>query len=95
MKNQSSYSLTNSGISSLKIEYSKAISSTVDYAVGWNMISVPVRAETWYPGTFPSSNSLAYGFNNGYYSRSVSKQIRILAKIPFIGHNPGDRFKNK
>lgn len=67
MREQSSYVLTNSGITSLKIEY--LYKSTVNVSVNpfWNMVSVPVLAENMHvTSLFPGCYLPAYGYNNGY-----------------------------
>ncbi|HVO74519.1 MAG TPA: LamG-like jellyroll fold domain-containing protein, partial [Ignavibacteriaceae bacterium] len=67
MHGQSSYMLTNSGISSLKIEFGKQIYRSIDLIAGWNMISLPTRAADMSKGSlFPSATSSAFGFENQY-----------------------------
>ena len=68
MRNQSSYTLTNSGISSLKIEYNNlTLSSSV--TSGWNIVSVPLRTnDMLYSTLFPGVASQAYLYANGYVS---------------------------
>ena len=68
MRNQSSYTLTTSGITSLKIEYNNiTLASSVN--TGWNIVSVPVRtSDMLYSTLFPSVASQAYTYSNGYVS---------------------------
>ncbi len=68
MRNQSSYTLTNSGITSLKIEYNNVtLASSVNS--GWNIVSVPVRtSDMLYSTLFPGVASQAYTYSNGYVS---------------------------
>jgi len=67
MKVQNSFTLTNSGIATLAIEGSKEITIPVSFAVGWNLVSVPILASDMSVLTlFPNSNSSAYQFDNGY-----------------------------
>ncbi|MBI2418563.1 MAG: hypothetical protein HYV28_11820, partial [Ignavibacteriales bacterium] len=67
MKSQSSYILTNTGISALKIEYSGRMCKDVVLASGWNILSVPVTATSMATAVlFPAANSPAYGYNNNY-----------------------------
>ncbi len=68
MRNQSSYTLTTSGITSLKIEYNN-ITLASSVTSGWNIVSVPVRtSDMLYSTLFPSVASQAYTYSNGYVS---------------------------
>ncbi len=68
MRNQSSYTLTNSGITSLKIEYNN-ITLASSVTSGWNIVSVPVRtSDMLYSTLFPGVASQAYTYSNGYVS---------------------------
>ncbi|MBK6878566.1 MAG: hypothetical protein IPG99_19560 [Ignavibacteria bacterium] len=71
MRNQSSYTLTTSGITSLKIEYNNiTLASSVN--TGWNIVSVPVRtSDMLYSTLFPGVASQAYTYSNGYVSISM------------------------
>ena len=68
MRNQSSYTLTTSGITSLKIEYNN-ITLASSVTSGWNIVSVPVRtSDMLYSTLFPGVASQAYTYSNGYVS---------------------------
>lgn len=72
MRNQTSFTLTNSGISSLKIEYlyNRTLSSSV--SSGWNIVSVPLRTQDMlYTTLFPGVISQAYTYSGGYVSISM------------------------
>lgn len=74
MKTQNSYVLTNSGITSLKIEYTKETCSSYSYASGWGLYSVPVVTNNMAASAiFPQSNSPVYEFSNtsGYFAQSI------------------------
>jgi PKD repeat protein len=67
MRNQNSYVLNLSGITSMKIDYyySRTLTSSVNS--GWNIVSVPVRApDMTYSTLFPGVASQAFIYNNGY-----------------------------
>lgn len=67
MKLTNSYSLTNTGITALKIEYSQQICFDVNLNQGWNIVSVPVAASDMNTQTlFPGFTSPTYTYNNGY-----------------------------
>ncbi|MDY0081888.1 MAG: YCF48-related protein [Ignavibacteriaceae bacterium] len=66
MKNQSSYTLTNSEITSLKIIFI-GLSKTIFVKGDWNIISVPLIAEDMsVSNLFPSASSSAFSFHDGY-----------------------------
>jgi len=68
MRNQNSYTLTNSGITSLKIEYNN-ITLASSVTSGWNIVSVPVRtSDMLYSTLFPGVASQAYTYSGGYVS---------------------------
>lgn len=72
MRLQTSYTLTNSGLTSLKIEYlyNQTLSSSV--TSGWNIVSVPLRTQDMlYTTLFPGVASQAYVYSNGYVSISM------------------------
>ncbi|MBX7042953.1 MAG: T9SS type A sorting domain-containing protein [Ignavibacteria bacterium] len=72
MRNQTSYTLTNSGITSLKIEYlyNQTLSGSV--SPGWNIVSVPLRTtDMLYTALFPGVASEAYTYSGGYVSISM------------------------
>ncbi len=72
MRNQSSYVLTLSGLTSLKIEYyySRTFSTSVNS--GWNIISVPVRAPDMnYTSIFYGTSSQPFAYNNGYVTTTT------------------------
>jgi len=67
MKNQNSYTVPNTAITSLVIETTDVLTCTVRVAAGWNIISVPVQATDMSVTTlFPGAASSAFQFNNGY-----------------------------
>ncbi len=67
MRNQNSYVLTLSGLTSLKIEYYYSRTYTTSVTTGWNILSVPVRAtDMTYSTLFPGVASQAFTYNNGY-----------------------------
>ncbi|MBK6878563.1 MAG: T9SS type A sorting domain-containing protein [Ignavibacteria bacterium] len=71
MTKQSSFTLTNSGITSLKLEYrfNPTIGTSVN--LGWNIVSVPLRTSNMlYTVLFPGVASQAYKYSNGYESIS-------------------------
>jgi hypothetical protein len=69
MRTQTSYTLTNAGISSLKIEYMYNQIQTTSVSSGWNIVSVPLRTQDMlYSALFPSVASPAYTYSNGYVS---------------------------
>lgn len=73
MYNQSSYTLTNTGITSLKIEYSDPPPCR-DFNVlsNWNIVSVPLLAPNMNASTlFPTAISSAFAYNNGYVSTTT------------------------
>jgi len=73
MKTQNSYTLTNTGITSLKIVFSSCVNVTV--FSGWNLVSVPLVAPDMNFSTlFPSYLPPAYGYNNGYVN-ATSAQV--------------------
>ncbi len=72
MRNQTSYTLTNAGITSLKIEYlyNQTLSGSV--SPGWNIVSVPLRtSDMLYTALFPGVASEAYTYSGGYVSISM------------------------
>jgi hypothetical protein len=67
MKNQNSYTVPNTAITSLIIETTDVLACTVRVAAGWNIISVPVQAtDMSVTALFPGAASSAFQFNNGY-----------------------------
>lgn len=67
MRNQNSYVLNFSGLTSLKIEYYYSRTYTASVTSGWNIISVPVRAQNMnYLSLFPGATSQAFTYSNGY-----------------------------
>lgn len=72
MKNQTSYTLTNTGITSLKIEYKNQICKDINVLNGWNMISIPVTSSDMSKvSLFPTATSPAYAFSNGYITATT------------------------
>ncbi len=72
MRSQTSYTLTNAGITSLKIEYlyNQTLSGSV--SPGWNIVSVPLRtSDMLYTALFPGVASEAYTYSGGYVSISM------------------------
>ncbi|HQI42290.1 MAG TPA: YCF48-related protein, partial [Ignavibacteriaceae bacterium] len=71
MKKQSSYTLTNSGISSLQISF-RGLSKTISVIADWNMISVPlITVDMSVNNLFPAAGSPAYIYNNGYLTEDT------------------------
>jgi photosystem II stability/assembly factor-like uncharacterized protein len=67
MNQNNSYTLTNTGISSLKIEYNPQSCANVILNQGWNILSVPVLTSNMTTQTlFPNFSSPTYQYNNGY-----------------------------
>ncbi len=67
MKAQSSYTLTNSAVNSLRISYQKQVCSTLSLLPDWNMVSIPVTpANATATAIFPTSSSYVFSYNNGY-----------------------------
>ncbi|MDP4174654.1 MAG: YCF48-related protein [Bacteroidota bacterium] len=67
MKAQSSFTLTNAEMTSLKMEYKKYLTSGVNISSGWNLISVPVISNDMSTQSlFPGFSSSTYLFSNGY-----------------------------
>ena len=67
MKLTNSYTLTNTGITALKIEYTKQVCLNINLTQGWNIVSVPVAALDMNTQTlFPGYTSPTYTYNNGY-----------------------------
>lgn len=67
MKTESSYVLSNTGITQLKIEYRLDVCLDVDLVAGWNMVSVPVQAVDMQLTTlFPDVSPPAYYYTNTY-----------------------------
>lgn len=67
MKTQNSYSLANTGITSLKIQYSYLTCQNVDVFSNWNLVSIPVlTADMNFASLFPGYLPPAYKYNNGY-----------------------------
>ncbi len=72
MKNQSSFILTNPGITSLKIEYTYSLTMSTSASEGWNIVSVPLRTQDMlYTTLFPGVASQAYAYSGGYVSLSM------------------------
>jgi photosystem II stability/assembly factor-like uncharacterized protein/uncharacterized protein YegL len=70
MKSQTSFVLTNSGITSFKIEYSQRMVKAVAVSAGWNIVSVPLLSNNMSKnGLFPSAISSAFAFDNGYVAK--------------------------
>jgi immune inhibitor A len=67
MKANSSYSLTNTGIKTLLIKYSRLMRVKVNLAKDWNILSVPVTAANMNTTIlFPDFGSSTYLYNDGY-----------------------------
>lgn len=73
MKSQTSYVVTNSGLSALKIEYTRQLCKDIALASGWNIVSVPINSSTSMATgvIFPAATSPAYGYNSNYVMSSV------------------------
>lgn len=72
MRAQNSYTLTNTAITSLKIEYSNSPCADVNVVSNWNIVSVPVLAQNMsVSNLFPTATSPAFAFNNGYVSTTT------------------------
>ena len=69
MKEVSEYTVTNTALNTLLIEYSEEIDVDVNVNSGWNLVSVPVLAEDMSVSSlFENATSSAFTFNNGYVS---------------------------
>lgn len=67
MKAQSSVAVSNTGITALKVEYSKQACSNLSLNSGWNIVSIPLAASSMSAATlFPQATSAVFGFTNGY-----------------------------
>lgn len=67
MKNQSSFTLTEPGITSFQVNYTPEFCHSVLADSGWNMISVPLLAEDMsLDSLFPTAASSAFVYDNGY-----------------------------
>ncbi|MBI2418771.1 MAG: T9SS type A sorting domain-containing protein [Ignavibacteriales bacterium] len=67
MKTLSTYSLTNTGITALKIEYTKQLSMPMTMNDGWNMFAMPLVASNMTVATlFPQATSSVFLYNSGY-----------------------------
>ena len=67
MKTTNTVSVTNSGISTLLIKFSKQLCKDVILTAGWNMFGVPLNAADMTVATlFPAATSQVYGYNAGY-----------------------------
>jgi PKD repeat protein len=72
MRNQSSYVLTNTGITTLRIEFLNKRSVSVNVNPFWNMLSVPLLADNMnVTALFPGCYLPAYTFNNGYVTATT------------------------
>ncbi|MBI2419489.1 MAG: T9SS type A sorting domain-containing protein [Ignavibacteriales bacterium] len=73
MKSVSSYVLTNTGITALKIEYTRSLCRDISLAAGWNIVSVPLVSSGSMATAvlFPAATSPAYGYNNNYVLSTV------------------------
>jgi hypothetical protein len=73
MKNDSTYTLTNTGITSLRIgPLEEYICRNVVVANNWNLVSVPLAAANMAVNSlFPNAVSAAFAYNNGYVETSM------------------------
>ncbi len=72
MRNQNSYTLSLTGITSLKIDYMYNQTLYTSVYSGWNIVSVPLRTQDMlYTTLFPGVASQAYTYSNGYASISM------------------------
>jgi len=72
MKTQNNYVLTNTGITSLLIEYNDKLCFDADVVDNWNILSVPVLTDDMSKDIlFPTSTSNAFGFNGGYITTNT------------------------
>jgi len=72
MRNQNSYTLTLTGLTSLKIDYMYNQTLYTSVYSGWNIVSVPLRTQDMlYTTLFPGVASQAYTYSNGYASISM------------------------
>lgn len=77
MRNQSSYVLSNSGINTLKIEYTPYFINSVSVNSGWNILSVPLKSSNMSVSyLFPGAASPAYSYNNGYVTVDSLKNAK-------------------
>ncbi|MEO6695827.1 MAG: T9SS type A sorting domain-containing protein, partial [Ignavibacteria bacterium] len=90
MKNQNSYTLTNTGIGLLKIEYLFRGTLPVAVNTGWNILSIPLlAADMNVSSLFPSAVLPAYGYNNGYVvSNTLVNGKGYWVKFPSSGNFP-------
>ncbi|MBK6507100.1 MAG: T9SS type A sorting domain-containing protein [Ignavibacteria bacterium] len=67
MRNQGSYVLTNTGLTSLRIEFLNKRTIPVSVNPFWNMLSVPLLSDNMHvTSLFPGCYLPAYGYDNGY-----------------------------
>lgn len=67
MRKTGRYTLTNSGIASLLIDYTQEICRDVTVRSGWNILSVPTTPNDSSVATlFPGATTQAYSYNNAY-----------------------------
>jgi hypothetical protein len=90
MKVHGSYILTNTGLSSLQIEYYRTICTDVTVAGGWNIVSIPLEALSMsVTELFPAASSVAYGFDNGYVeSATLVRGKGYWLKFPAVSVVP-------
>lgn len=73
MKTVGTYTLTNTGISSLKIEFTKQSTIPMAFASGWNMFSVPLVAADMTAATICSgANSNVFGYGTSGYTSATT-----------------------
>ena len=67
MANQSSYTITNSAVTSVIISFTEQVNSTISVNNSWNMVSIPVTLDDMsVSSVFPGATSNAFTFANGY-----------------------------
>ena len=72
MKTQSSVVITNTSVTSLRVEFTKSACQSIALTGGWNLVSIPVNATDMTAATlFPLATSQVYGYNAGYVNASV------------------------
>ncbi len=77
MRSTGSYTLTNTSVTILRIEYRKQLCGDISLLNSWNIISIPLTASPMtVSGIFPAANSPAYGYNNGYQSTATFENGR-------------------
>jgi len=90
MKNQDSYTVDKTALTSLIIEMTSVLTCTVKVAAGWNIISAPLQAtDMSVVALFPGAASNAFQFNNGYIPvTTLSNGVGYWLKFNYAGDYP-------